>query len=197
MNQKISELVDTIRALEEEIEAEIASRRAQLRFTLEGHKVRFEASVLAQHQALKTGILRYLSQARFRNLVSAPFIYAMVLPLLILDLTISLYQWICFPLYQIPRVRRRDYFVFDRHDLAYLNAIEKFNCTYCSYANGLAAYSRAIIGMTEQYWCPIKHARRLREAHTRYDRFTDFGDAEAYRTEGEHIRQDLRNPDIS
>ena len=46
----------------------------------------------------------------------------------------------CFPIYGIPRMRRSDDLVFDREDLHYLNAIEKFNCFYCSYGNGGAAY---------------------------------------------------------
>jgi hypothetical protein len=191
MNEKINDLIERIRELQEEIEAEIASRRVQLRFTLENHRVRFEREVLAQHLRLKTGILRYLSQARLRNLVSAPVIYAMVLPLLIIDLAVTLYQWICFPLYDIPRVKRADYFVFDRYSLAYLNAIEKLNCTYCAYATGLASYIKAIVGLTEQYWCPIKHARRLLEAHSRYECFVDFGDAAAYRDELLSLRKDF------
>ena len=54
------------------------------------------------------------------------------------------YQAICFPVYKIPKVRRRDYLVFDRHHLAYLNIIEKINCAYCSYANGAIAFMREV-----------------------------------------------------
>jgi hypothetical protein len=191
MNQNISDLIARIRELEEEVEREIASRRAQLHFTLEERKVRFEREVLTQHKRLKTGVLRYLAQASWRNLLSAPFIYAMFLPLLVADMAVTGYQWICFPLYGIPRVRRRDYFLFDRNSLAYLNIIEKFNCAYCSYATGLAAYLKVTVGLTEQYWCPIKHARRVLEPHSRYDRFIDFGDAESYRRELVTIRKDV------
>lgn len=67
--------------------------------------------------------------------------------------------------------------------LAYLNQIEKFNCAYCAYANGLATYFKRVAGMTEQYWCPVKHARRILEAHANYDRFADYGDAAGYRQE--------------
>ena len=149
---------------------------------------------LAQHRRLKTGVLRYLAQARLRNLISAPFIYAVFLPLLLVDLAVTGYQGLCFPLYGIPRVRRRDYFIFDRNSLAYLNIIEKFNCAYCAYATGMASYVKEIVGRTEQYWCPIKHARRVLEAHSRYGRFVDFGDAEAYRAELEAIRRDFPLP---
>ena len=91
------------------------------------------------------------------------------------------YQAICFPIYKIPKVRRRDYLVFDRHHLAYLNIIEKINCAYCSYANGAIAFVREVAARTEVYWCPIKHARRVLGPHPHYQGFADFGDAEAFR----------------
>ena len=65
--------------------------------------------------------------------------------------------------------------------LAYLNALEKLNCAYCSYANGVIAFTREVAGRTERYWCPIKHARRVLGAHPHYSEFVDYGDAEAFR----------------
>jgi hypothetical protein len=112
--------------------------------------------------------------------LSAPVIYAGWIPFLLMDFFVTLYQLICFPIYRIPKVRRADYLVFDREDLPYLNIIEKFNCFYCSYGNGVAAYTREVAARTEQYWCPIKHARRIKGAHDRYPAFFDYGDAEAF-----------------
>ena len=40
---------------------------------------------------------------------------------------------------------------------------------------------REIASRTEQYWCPIKHARRLIGAHALYAMFEDYGDADGYR----------------
>jgi hypothetical protein len=91
------------------------------------------------------------------------------------------HQAICFPIYRLETVRRADYLVCDRHHLSYLNALEKLNCAYCSYANGLIAYVGEIAARAEGYWCPIKHARRLAYAHRHYTEFSDHGDAEAYR----------------
>jgi hypothetical protein len=105
----------------------------------------------------------------------------MVVPIAFLDLTMSIYQVICFRAYGIPRVRRRDYIIFDRHKLAYLNAVEKFNCVYCSYGNGVIAYVQEIASRTEAYWCPIKHADRTKTFMPRYARFSDYGSAETYR----------------
>jgi hypothetical protein len=107
------------------------------------------------------------------------------------DLAFTLYQHICFRAYGVSRVRRRDYLVNDRHKLVYLNTIEKVNCAYCGYTNGVIAYAREIIARTEQYWCPIRHARRVRGAHARYPRFFDYGDAEAYQTGIEEMRRKL------
>ena len=95
------------------------------------------------------------------SLLTAPVIYSLIVPLAILDLWTTVYQWVCFYVYGIDRVPRRAHFVIDRHKLSYLNAIEKANCTFCSYATGLIAYVREVAARTEQYWGPIKHARAL------------------------------------
>lgn len=87
-----------------------------------------------------------------------------------------LYQAICFPIYGIPKVGRGDYIISDRYALPYLNIIEKVNCQYCAYMNGLIAYTQEIAGRSEQYWCPIKHARKMATLHERYVRFLEFGD---------------------
>ena len=80
--------------------------------------------------------------------------------------------------------------------LAYLNAIEKINCAYCSYANGLLAYVREVASRTEEYWCPIKHARRVLGVHPRYGSFVDYGDADAYRHELERLRTEARSEEL-
>jgi len=187
----IGELFKQIRNLEEELEVELANKRAELHFSLIGRKVRFEQEMLARHRQFKTGLWRYLTQARLRNLLTAPLIYAMFFPMALLDTCVTLYQFACFPLYGIPRVKRRDHMIYDRHNLAYLNLVEKINCTYCSYGGGLMSYIKEIVARTEQYWCPIKHAQRVLQAHSRYSRFVDFGDAEAYRRELEKLRCDF------
>ena len=111
---------------------------------------------------------------------------------MLLDLFMAVYQAVCFLVYGIPRVRRKDYFAFDRGQLAFLNAIEKINCAYCAYANGLLAYVREIASRTEEYWCPIKHARRVLGAHSRYASFVDYGDSDSYRHDLERLRTEAR-----
>ncbi len=191
MNPQIQEFLSRIQQLEAAIEQEAKSRRQQWQADFEEHKVRFEKEVLAQQKRFREGLLGYLFSAEWRNVLSIPFIYPVLLPMLLLDAFVTLYQWVCFPLYRIPRVRRSDYFVFDRTHLAYLNLLEKINCAYCSYGNGLMAYGREVVGLTEQYWCPIKHARRVLQAHPHYHGFSDYGDAENYRSELARLRAEL------
>ena len=129
--------------------------------------------------------------ARLGVVVTAPFIYVIILPALLFDLFVTIYQALCFPAYGIPKVNRADYIVFDRRNLAYLNILEKLNCGYCSYVNGLIAYTREIAARTEKYWCPIKHVRKLIAPHAHYAGFIEYGDAETYLAQLEELRREL------
>ena len=123
-------------------------------------------------------------------LLTAPAIYSLIVPLVLLDLWATFYQHVCFRVYGIARVRRADYFVVDRERLPYLNALEKANCAYCGYANGVISYAREIAARTEQYWCPIKHLRAPRSTHNRYASFIAYGDARTLRRERERLRRE-------
>ena len=191
MNPQIQEFLDRIQQLEAAIEEEAKLRRQQWQADFEEHKVRFEQEVLAQQKKFKEGLLGYVFTAEWRSWLCVPFIYPVLLPMVLLDAFVTIYQWICFPLFRMPRVNRHTFFVYDRSHLAYLNWIEKINCAYCSYGNGVVAYAREVVGLTEKYWCPIKHARSRLHAHPYYHGFTDFGDAEHYRAELTRLRADL------
>jgi hypothetical protein len=191
---EIARLAAAIRALENELEAALAQRRIELNYRIEAGVARFEQALVARHRLVRASLARYLLDARPRILLTAPVIYSLIVPLVILDVFMLIYQAICFRAYGIPRVRRSDYLAFDRAQLQYLNVIEKFNCAYCSYANGLFAFVREVAARTEQYWCPIKHARRVLGQHSRYGSFVDYGDAEAYRQELEQLREKARAP---
>lgn len=195
MNPKISELLARIQHMEAEIELEMKRKRAELQADFEETRVRFEHEVLVQQRRFKTGLLAYMFSAKLSTALTAPVIYAVFFPMVLLDVAVTLYQTICFPVYGIARVKRSDYFVFDRSHLAYLNLLEKFNCAYCSYGNGLMAYAREVVARTEQYWCPIKHARKIMAAHPYYTGFVDFGDAEGYKRELEELRTELAKLD--
>ena len=191
MNPTVADLTRKIHVLEQELEVQLALARAELHVRIEDGKVEFEAAVLNRHRELKTRLAHYVAGARPLIVITAPVIYALIVPLALLDVFITIYQAVCFPIYGIARVARKDYLIFDRRYLAYLNAIEKLNCAYCSYANGLIAYIREIAARTEQYWCPIKHARRVIGTHARYAMFDDYGNGEGYQQRLEDLRKGL------
>lgn len=191
MNPTIDDLTTRIRALEAELDAELAKRGAELRCGLEHGRVAFEEELLRRHRELRQKLLPYVLGANPLVILTAPVIYAGIVPFILLDLFVSVYQAVCFPICGIARVKRSDFLVFDRHHLAYLNVLEKLNCAYCSYANGLIAYVREIAARTEQYWCPIKHARRVIGTHVRYAMFDDYGNGEGYQQRLEEMRKAL------
>lgn len=191
MNPKIDELLSKIHELQMELEADLEEKRERFRYRLEDRKTHFEQDILELHERLRKSSLRYLAEAPPLFILTSPVIYGAIFPMLLLDLAMTVYQMICFPVYKIARVERSDYFIYDRHRLPYLNWIERMNCLYCSYANGLMAYGREIAARTEQFWCPIKHARRLTDAHGHYPVFFDYGDVEVYRAELEALREKL------
>ena len=195
MNAKIDELMSRIRELQAEIEADLESKRKQFRYHFENRRTRFEQDILQLHRRLRKSSLRYLIEAPPLFLLTSPVIYGAVFPMLLLDLTVTVYQAICFPVYKITRVKRMDHFIYDRHLLPYLNWIERMNCFYCSYGNGLMSYGREIVARTEQYWCPIKHARRATDPHGHYPVFFDYGDVGRYKAELEALRDELGKTD--
>lgn len=116
---KIEELMARVRELQAELEKDLEEKRGRFRYHLEDRRVRFEQDILALHKRLRTGSLRYVL-APLLFLLTVPIIYAAVLPLLLLDLTVTVYQAVCFPVYHIPKVERAPYFAFDRELLSYL-----------------------------------------------------------------------------
>lgn len=180
MNSKANAIVDRIRALEGELEIQIAEERRLMRERLGKGRAELDRDMEKMNRSVRIGVLRYISEAQLSVILTAPFIYALLLPFAFLDVSVSIYQSVCFRAYGIAQVRRRDYIVYDRGRLSYLNAIEKINCTYCSYANGVIAYVREVSARTEQYWCPIKHALKVRGPHSRQRLFEEYGDGAEY-----------------
>jgi hypothetical protein len=128
----------------EELQEELTRKRLEIEFAFENRRARFPLSVLSHQRLHRVGLWRHLRDSRLGVALTAPLIYAGIVPFALVDLFVSLYRRVCFPIYGIPRLRRADFLVFDRADLPYLNAIERFNCFYCSYANGVAAYVREV-----------------------------------------------------
>lgn len=196
MNAKISEIMARMAELEGHLERaladEIEEQRRKFLYVIEKGKVAFEPGTRARHRTLRQSVVAFLWEAPFKSLLVAPMTYSLIAPLVILDAWLWLFQAVCFSVYGIGKVDRSRYILLDRGQLQYLNAIERLNCNYCGYANGVLAYAREVAARTEQYFCPIKHARRCASAHARYQKFLDFGDAGAYRKELATLRADVQ-----
>lgn len=192
MPSRLDELLERIAALEREVEAELLATRDRWRYRIEAGRIRFERDAYLAQKRLKQRILVFLGESRPLVVLTVPLIYAMIVPIAFLDLSVSCYQAVCFRIYGIARVRRGGYIVIDRHLLAYLNAIEKVHCVYCGYAVGVIAYAREVAGRTEQYWCPIRHAKRVHAPHDRYKKFPAYGDAEGYQRQLPLLREELK-----
>jgi hypothetical protein len=193
MYNDLGRLLEDMHKLQEQLEEFFESARERFRFSLEGGRVRFSREVQEFQRRYRVSSIRYILDANLPSVLTAPVVYSMVVPLAIADLSFTLYQHICLRAYGVSRVTRSEYLIFDRHRLVYLNSIEKLNCVYCSYGTGVIAYAREIVSRTEQYWCPIRHARRVNGAHDRYPRFFDYGDAETYQSGIAGQRRILQN----
>jgi len=179
MSDKVAELRGRLRRLEQELDAAIDEEQRRTEDTRSRGAI--SGAQRAEHRGLRIGIFAYLRSMNLSSLLVAPATYSVIVAVALLDLLASLHQWATFPIFGIRKVRRADYVAIDRHKLSYLNAIEKLNCLYCGYSNGVIAYAREIASRTEQYWCPIKHAKLIRSPHRRYPEFLEYGDAKGYR----------------
>lgn len=189
--QKIEDIIEKIKNLENELTEELRKKGDEFYYIIENNKIKFEEEVIKEGRERLIGSMAYLATFPFGAILTIPFIWAMMIPIVLIDIAVTLYQWVCFPIYKIPRVKRKDYVVIDRFNLFYLDKVERVNCLYCEYFNGVIAYVREIAGRTEQYWCPIKHGKPLRDKHSRYDKFFDYGDYTKYREELEKRRSDF------
>jgi hypothetical protein len=189
--KKIHDIIEEITKLEKELVIEIQRKEEQFLYKIRGKKVYFEEETKKFHRTIATRISTYLRSTSFFVILTVPVIWSCIVPALILDAAATIFQFLCFPVYHIPKVKRTDYIIIDRHNLNYLNSIEKLNCCYCGYFNGLLAYIQEIAARTEQYWCPIKHARKMRTVHNRYYKFLDYGDHQTYSKRLEILRRDF------
>lgn len=129
---------------------------------------------------------------QIRYLISTPFIYGMLIPMIIFHILIELYHRIVFSLYDIEYVDYKQHFIFKRYKLNKLTLLQKINCIYCEYGNGLASYIKSIIGKTEVYWCPIKNGRNKNFTHEYYNKFIDVDNVENFEFHRENMRNEVQ-----
>jgi len=178
MESRISKILRDIDNKKKELKIAYYELKDKYWFSFRDWKIIFTKAVKNRNKLFKNPLFKNFWWRDFSFILSMPFIYVMIIPIGILDIFLILYQNICFRIYKIPLVKRKKYMVYDRQVLDYLNRLQKINCLYCSYSNGVIAFWTEISGRTEKFRCPIKHARKNEGAHTRQDKFADYGDPE-------------------
>ncbi len=176
--QRLRSLAERLKEIENEIDNELKKGADETKKRL-----------LCDFSAEKVSLIEYISGAKPFHVLTAPVIYSMIIPAVIMDIFVTVYQAVCFPAYGIDRVKRDDYIIIDRHKLPYLNILQKLNCIYCGYFNGLIGYVREISSRTEQYWCPIRHSRLPKGVHERYLNFIEYGDGKDIKEEIKRLRK--------
>lgn len=184
-NKKINSIIEQIKALENELETEAHKEYEKFNCEISQKK----EQLLEMYKSNKEGLFKYLATAPLSFMLTFPIVWSVLFPAFILDLFVTIYQAICFPIYKIPKVKRGEYIVIDRHRLGYLNIIEKLNCLYCSYFNGLMGYVSEVAGRTEQFWCPIRHANMTKSIHRHYPNFLQYGDSKEYHKNLDKLRE--------
>ncbi|MDD3500497.1 MAG: hypothetical protein PHS85_09080 [Sulfurovum sp.] len=191
MNRKIQEIIEQMEALEEKLKSEIEAQEKHITYEIKEGYVKFEENVLKQQRENMKGLYRFFAEIPPLHLITSPFVYGMIIPAALLDMTLFIYQNVIFRIYGFKLVRRSGYIVFDRQYLHYLNSIEKFNCLYCSYFNGLMQYAAEIAAKTELYFCPIKHAKKTLYRHRYHKNYLAYGDGEEYQARLKKIREEI------
>ena len=191
----IRNIVERINKLQDELEVALNERAEKFSYSIENRRIRFKSDTVKWQRQFKRDLAKYVFGAPILHVISAPVIYSLVIPFVLIDIWVSLFQAICFPIYGIKKVKRRDYITFDRQHLAYLNIIEKLNCAYCSYGNGLLSYCLEVASRTEAYWCPIKHAGKMGAYNNWYAGYSEYGDAENYQADRQQNVEAVSNID--
>ena len=94
--------------LEKELLVEVEAKQRQFSYRIHGRKAHFTENVRARHQLLAQKLTRYLCEAKPLSVLSTPMILFCAVPIVFMDFVAAMFQFICFPDYGIPKVRRKD-----------------------------------------------------------------------------------------
>ncbi len=181
MNTKINKIFEEIKDKKAELKLEYEKMKEKYGFRIEWRKIIWNKDEAAKQKKRRKSAWDTFFSATVFEILSIPFIYAMIIPAVILDIFLFMYQQTAIRLYKIPLAKRSDYIVFDRRQLWYLNWLQKINCIYCSYVNWLFQYWVEVAWRTEKYWCPIKSATKKHWDHNWEKYFADYGDVDWFR----------------
>jgi len=190
-DNKIKQMIDDIEAMKAKLVEEIQHQEDQFVYEIKNGSVKFENDILEKQRKNMKSLWQWFREIPLSHLLSSPLIYAMIIPAFFLDVMLFLYVKVVGKVFKFDFPKRNMYIVFDRQYLGYLNIMEKLNCMYCSYFNGLMAYASAIASRTEYYFCPIKHAKKIAYDHKYYNRYFSYGDEDRYQEKLKKLRKEF------
>jgi hypothetical protein len=193
MKSRINKILTEIEQKVKELKVEYSKLMENYKFSFLNWKIIFDKDKKASDKLKKRSFWYSITHTNLREFLSIPFIYAMFLSAILLDISLFIYQQTAMRLYWIPLVKREYYISFDRKELAYLNWVQKFNCLYCSYMNWLFSYAVEIGWRTEKYWCPIKHAKKIKWWHDRERCFADYWDVDWFKETAYSVKEFYEN----
>ncbi len=189
MNDKIKEMIEEIEALKLKLGEEISQHERDISYDIQNGYVQFEKEIFERQKQNMMHLWDWFREIPLLQLLSAPVVYMMIIPAILLDMMLFVYHSVVSRVFKIEFGKRNDYVVFDRQYLGYLNVIEKLNCLYCAYFNGVMQYASSIAARTELHFCPIKHAKKIAYKHEFYNTFLSYGDGDVYQEKLKKLRK--------
>jgi hypothetical protein len=89
MGTRTAGLSTEIKALQVELDAEMAKSGVGLRFGLERGRAIFDAELVRLHKQARTSLYRYVIHAHPLVVLTAPLIYTLIVPLVLLDVCVT------------------------------------------------------------------------------------------------------------
>ena len=190
INAEIKALHLQISKLEDQLTKHREKEQEVSDYEVKGRRAIFADTVKQTHKENRTGVIDYMKKLSWKTYLTGSIVYFMIIPFAFLDLSVTIFQKICFWAWEVPKVHRSTFVFIDRHHLEYLNGIEKLYCIFCGYANGVIGFTREVAARTEKFWCPIKHATKVVHAHEHYSDYLDYGDASGWLTKDDNRDKD-------
>ena len=189
MSDKIKEMIEEIEAMKEKLGKEIAQHEKDISYEIQNGYIQFEKEIFDRQKQNMMHLWDWFREIPLPQLLSAPVVYMMIIPAILLDMMLFIYHNVVSRVFKIEFGKRSDYVIFDRQYLGYLNVVEKLNCLYCAYFNGVMQYASSIAARTELHFCPIKHAKKIAYKHEFYNTFLQYGDGDVYQKKLKKLRK--------
>ena len=192
MSDRIKEIIEEIEIMKKKLGEEISKEESYVNYEIRNGYIKFEEEMFDSQKQNMMHLWDWFREIPLLQLLSSPVVYMMIVPAMVLDIMLFIYHYVVSRIFKIKFEKRSDYIIFDRQYLGYLNVVEKLNCLYCAYFNGLMQYASSIAARTELYFCPIKHAKKIAYKHEFYHTFLPYGDGNEYQKKLKELRKDLK-----